>query len=82
MPSAFMKSRMNGYLEESEIMQELRAMLEDASYRTMPGYSNDIDTYPNNAIPFVEEHLSYLKRHPQVNPAHYLANLRIMLKIR
>jgi hypothetical protein len=31
---------------------------------------------------FRETHLLYLKEHPKVNPAHYLSNLKAMIKIR
>lgn len=82
MASAYMKSRMKSYMQESEIADELRAMAQDESFHTLPGYSMDIETYPDNTIPFIEEHISYLKKHPQVNPKHYLSNLRLMLKVR
>ncbi|MGI9027403.1 MAG: hypothetical protein ACR2FM_00975 [Candidatus Saccharimonadales bacterium] len=77
-----MKSKMRGYIKESEITDELQRMMEDASYHIKPGYSIDTETYPDNLVPFVESHLNYLKTHPQVDPMHYLANLRLMLKIR
>jgi hypothetical protein len=69
-------------MEGSEVMHELQAMLQDNSYRTLPGYSIDSETYPDNNVPFIESHVNYLRKHPQVNPAHYLSNLRLMLKIR
>ena len=31
---------------------------------------------------FRATHLLYLKEHPKVNPAHYLSNLKAMIKIR
>lgn len=73
---------MKRFMQELEVTQELQALLKDDSFRTMPGYSADTDTYPDNAVPFVQGHLNYLKRHPQVDPAHYLSNLRLMLKVR
>lgn len=82
MSSAYMKSRMKSYMEESKIVQELQAMLEDDSFRTLPGYSIDTDAYPNGTVPFVEAHIRYLLKHPNTDPAHYLSNLRLMLKIR
>lgn len=69
-------------MDESEVVQHLKALFEDDAYRTSPGYSIDAETYPDHVVPFIEEHTNYLKRHPQIDPAHYLSNLRLMLKIR
>ena len=33
-------------------------------------------------MPFSEAHLAYLTKNKAVNPAHYLANLELMIKIR
>ena len=77
-----MKSKMKRYMPATDVTEELRMLLEDKSYRTMPGYSIDTEHYPDNIVPFVDEHLNYLKKHPQVDPEHYLSNLRLMLKIR
>lgn len=82
MSSAYMKSKMSNYMQESDIVLELQAMHEDDSFRTLPGYSIDSDTYPDHKVPFIESHLNYLKKHSQVDPSHYLSNLRLMLKIR
>lgn len=82
MPSAWMKSNMNSYMKESEITQKLQAMLKDDTYRTLPGYSIDTDQYPDHVVPFLEDHVNYLRRHRHINPEHYLSNLRLMLKIR
>ena len=65
-----------------EALQMLQEMLDDDSYRTVSGYSIDAETYPDNSIPFIEEHMNYMKKHPHIDPAHYLSNLRLMLKIR
>lgn len=82
MASAYMKSRMRNYLAGSEITQKLELMLEDDSYHTTKGYSIDTEAYPDHAVPFVEHHMNYLRKHPQVDPEHYLSNLRLMLKVR
>jgi hypothetical protein len=68
-------------LPEAEIRKTLQIMYEDDSYLTTSGYSIDSKTYPNNKVPFVESHIKYLKSHPQVDPQHYIGNLRIMLKV-
>jgi hypothetical protein len=82
MPSAYIKSKMKSYMQESEITKELQAMVEDDSYHTEPGYSIDTVAYPDSTVPFIESHVSYLHKHPQVDPKHYLSNLRLMLKVR
>jgi hypothetical protein len=82
MASAYMKSRMRSYLAESEVIQELQLMLKDDSYHTTTGYSINTEAYPDHAVPFVEHHMNYLRKHPQVDPEHYLSNLRLMLKVR
>lgn len=82
MASAYIKSKMKNYMQEPAIRQELQAMYEDDNYRTLPGYSVDADKYANHVVPFVSSHLDYLKRHPYVDPLHYLSNLRLMLKKR
>lgn len=82
MPSAYIKSKMKGYMQEEEITQELQMMVEDDSYHTEPGYSIDTTAYPDSSVPFIESHVAYLHKHPQVDPKHYLSNLRLMLKVR
>lgn len=82
MPSAYIKSKMKSYMPEAEIIEELQAMIKDGSYHTIPGYSIDTAAYPDGSVPFIESHVSYLRRHPQVDPKHYLSNLRLMLKVR
>lgn len=82
MPSAYTKAQMSNFMQESDIIEHLQEMLQDESFITEPGYSIDSEQYPDNKVPFVEDHIGYLKRHRQVDPSHYLSNLRIMLKIR
>ena len=66
----------------TETRSALQALQENPRYQTMVGYSSDKDKYPDGLIPFIDMHLLYLHRHPQVDPAQYLSNLRIKLKIR
>lgn len=77
-----MKSKSNRYVLQEDVISELDALLKDDSFRTLSGYSIDVNTYPDHKVPFTENHINYLKKHPQVNPKHYLSNLRLMLKIR
>lgn len=63
-------------------IQSLRGMMSDATYNTQAGYSSNKELYPDNSIPFDEQHVEYIASHPAVNPQHYLSNLRIMTRIR
>jgi hypothetical protein len=82
MPSANVKAKMKNYMQEAEIVSLLEEMSADTSYNTQCGHSIDTDAYPDNEMPFVDVHLRYLAKHPHVDPANYLSNLRLMLKIR
>jgi hypothetical protein len=73
---------MKSYMPDIDVITELQNMLKDTTYSTQPGYSIDGETYPDHSVPFVKHHMHYLERHPQVDPAHYLSNLRLMLKVR
>lgn len=82
MHSAYMKSKSKNHMQEPEVITELQSMLSDKSFRTLPGYSINTTLYPDHSVPFINDHLNYLTRHPKVDPADYLSNLRLMLKIR
>lgn len=69
-------------VEGAEIASSLKLMATDDRYNTEPSYSANTDVYPNNLIPFVDKHMAYLSTHPSTNPEHYLANLRLMTRIR
>lgn len=68
--------------EGQEILAELRSMLADDKYKTEPKFSVDIDSYPDNMMPFVDAHMSYLHKNPKIDRRGYMSNLRIMLAIR
>lgn len=68
--------------EGVRIRQELVAMLGNQSYTTESTYNANSDLYPDNQIPFVEKHMHYIATHPSVDPNHYLANLRLITKVR
>jgi hypothetical protein len=68
--------------EGAQIERELRLMLEDDSYSTESSFSTNSDVYPNNQMPFVDRHMHYISSHPAINPKHYIANLRLMTRIR
>lgn len=63
------------------IEEELKSMATDIRYNTAASYSAN-SAYPNNLIPFVTKHMHYLNTHPKLDPDQYIANLRLMTKIR
>ena len=65
-----------------EIEAELQAHEEDPTMNTVGRYSPSANEWPDNILPFRHIHLDYLKKHKAVDPAHYLSNLRLMIKIR
>jgi hypothetical protein len=73
------------FLESADgvkIRELLFKMAADASYNTDASYSSNTDLYPNNRIPFVDKHMNYLMVHQDVDPIHYLANLRLMTRLK
>jgi hypothetical protein len=69
------------HIDEEQILQALFNMEQDEHLKTDPEYSSN-PLYFDQLIPFAQKHAEYLKNHPKVNPEHYLANLRTMIKIR
>ena len=67
-------------LTEDEIVARLVSMEADPNMITKPAYRANATLWPDNIIPFVDSHLEYLKSHKTVEPAHYLSNLRLMLR--
>ena len=78
------KKRAN--LFESEegvaIQQALKLMVSDRAYNTGASYSANTVAYPDHMMSFVDKHLRYLNAHPAVDTNHYLANLRLITKVR
>ncbi|MFA5003790.1 MAG: hypothetical protein WC498_00735 [Candidatus Saccharimonadales bacterium] len=69
-------------LEELGVPQALRQMEQDGAYNTESSYSPNSMLYPDNQMPFSQKHIAYLKAHPKLDPVHYLANLRLMIRRR
>jgi hypothetical protein len=68
-------------MEEAAIVAALKGMERDSLLHTVPVIVQDT---PGSAlvVTFREKHLTYLKKHPKVDPKNYLANLRTMIKKR
>jgi len=69
-------------LRDEGVHDALEIMDKDSSFNTDDKYSPKAGLYPGNKMPFVEKHIRYLTEHPKVDRKQYLANLRLMLKIR
>ncbi len=82
MPTRSTRPVPEGYLGIEEVQQLLSDMEHDSSYKTEPSYSANIILHPDHKITFREKHMAYLKNHPQLNPEHYLSNLRLTTRIR
>jgi hypothetical protein len=69
-------------LEGEEIKLELERMAASSLYNTTSSYSANSLLYPNNLMPFVDKHVNYLITHPALDPGKYLANIKLMTKVR
>ena len=65
--------------EAEEIKAELLAMEQNPLYNTQPSYTSK--TIAKN-ISFSDKHFDYICMNPRVKPYEYIANLRLMTKIR
>ena len=64
--------------QADEVMDQLRLMEVSAAYHTKESYSpSSLD-----AVTFTDKHFTYICSHPAVKPQEYLANLRLMTKVR
>lgn len=60
----------------------LTEMSASTQYNTLSTYSANTAAYPDNQMPFVDHHMRYLSMHQTVNVDHYLANLRLLTRVR
>ena len=58
---------------------QLTLMVNDPVYNTRVAYQS---SPASTATTFVGWHMLYLSLHPKLSPQHYLANLRLKLKVR
>jgi len=65
-----------------EVREKLQLMTEDDRYNTASSYSANGALYPDNSMPFIDKHMSYLIVHPQLDPDQYLANVRLITRKR
>ncbi|MEO8862813.1 MAG: hypothetical protein ABI354_00620 [Candidatus Saccharimonadales bacterium] len=69
-------------IQAAGVIAALERMEQNEKMLTKDGYSSNSELHPDNTVSFVDKHIAYLMNHPKVDPDHYMANLRIMLKIR
>ncbi len=75
----------SGFLDSAEgldIRRRLQFMMADGQYNTESSYSANSQRYPDNVMSFVEKHMSYLNAHPNLDAGMYLANLRLITRVR
>jgi hypothetical protein len=68
--------------EGVDIREQLRLMTTDNKYNTTSTFSTNNELYPDNLIPFVDKHMNYLNVHPKLDATQYLANIRLMTRVR
>ena len=81
---ATLKKRVDFHVSEEgrDFRQQLLRMTADKAYNTSSSYSTNSLQYSDNLIPFVDKHMNYLNTHPKVEADKYLANLKLMTKVR
>ncbi|HSX23993.1 MAG TPA: hypothetical protein VLE74_02725 [Candidatus Saccharimonadales bacterium] len=68
--------------EGAQIKHLLRLMELDQTFHTEASYSANGILHNDHVISFSDKHWNYLNNNPQVDPTHYLANLRLMTRVR
>ena len=76
------RSRFFDSQEAEDIRQKLQNMASSDLYNTQSSFTIDDTQYPDNLMPFLDKHMNYLNNHPALDPSMYLANLRLMTRIR
>jgi hypothetical protein len=81
---AVAQKRVN-FVESEEgkyVKKKLLDMTNDDSFNTSSSFSSNFTDYPDNLIPFVDKHMNYLNTHPKVDARTYLANVRLMTRVK
>lgn len=67
--------------EGIEIKEMLINMTTSSQYATGSSYSPNTVEYENNRVPFIDKHMAFIRKNPQINPLHYIANLKILTRL-
>ncbi|HSX07280.1 MAG TPA: hypothetical protein VLG11_00095 [Candidatus Saccharimonadales bacterium] len=68
--------------EGEQSKQKLKQMVASSLYNTTATYSANSSLYPDNLMPFIDKHMNYLISHPLLDPVKYIANIKLMTKLR
>lgn len=68
--------------EGIQLEEMLRRMEASEEYYTVESYSANTNLYANNRISFTEKHKTYIYTHSSVDPEKYMANLRLMTRVK
>ncbi len=77
MPSAKKRTDFFDSVEGAETKAKLEALVKNSAYNTRDSFSANSDNYPDGIMPFVDEHMEYLRTHPNIDINHYISNLRL-----
>ena len=66
----------------TEVRLIFKSMTISKLYNTSSSYSADKVTYPDSLMPFIDKHMNYLNAHPKLEPYGYIANVKLMTRIR
>lgn len=80
-----MLKQRRGFLDSEEgiaIRRILQSMASDNTYNTAATYHPNAFRYADNLIPFVDKHMDYLNAHPQLDARMYIANIRLITRVR
>lgn len=70
------------FMTLEEIKAKLLSLEKDPTMKTVGRFSPSATQWPDSTLPFSEVHLAYLSKNKAVNPAQYISNLELMIKIR
>jgi hypothetical protein len=82
MPTLKSSSNFIDSVTGQQVARELRDMTVNGSYHTESSYSADGLQFPDHRMSFVDKHLRYLSTHPTLDPSKYIANLKLMTRVR
>lgn len=68
--------------EGLEAERLLQLMVADKTFNTRASYSTNSVLYPDHLRPFINKHMDYLSSRPNLDPQSYIANLRLMTRIK
>lgn len=68
--------------EGKDVKKQLKQMAASDQFSTVSTYTSNSTIYPDNLIPFVDKHINYLIGHPSLDANQYLANIKLMTRVR